>query len=300
MNNYYFNAICDRILKKLDLLERRAINKMRDDGKLYFLSELIPYFKNTNIFGFGTGGSITNLENVPVLADYNLMTVSLGPLYMKKVYGFVPNIWSLHYGPTAKEILNLEKETPLDLSDTFIFIPANDSNSPYFFSTPIFKEFRKHHPEATFVLYREHRGRMSPNNIHPLYLELGVEPLRVLGATLEGSFLPFCGFLGVSNFYFSGIDHMHSTGHFWDRKRFYQDMKGNKINFPDEDYALKSALAAQKVCTEKNLNCYRLEAKETILKSYPYIEFKEALAKASSKITPQTIREAHQDFKYED
>jgi len=300
----YMNSYLDlklrisrKISNKMDLFERKTIKKMRNNGHLFFLSELIPYFKGTKLFMFGTGGSTTNLQNVSRLRNYNLMIVSLGPLYMYRVYNFMPNIWYLHYGPIARVLLEEEKKTPLDFSETFVFIPANDSQSKIFFSSPIVKEFRRRHPEATFVLYREKGDPITLDNIHSSYLYHGVEPLRALnGSNVENTFLPMCAFLGASTLFFSGVDHLHSTGHFWDRNRFYQSMDGRKIDFPDEKLILKCASIAQAICAKKNIKCYRLEAKETVLKTYPYIDFEQALAQASPKIIPESIRKSYKTF----
>lgn len=289
--------ILRKISDKMDLFERKTIKKMRNDGHLFFLSELIPFFKGTKLFMFGTGGSVSNLKNVSLLKNYNLMTVTLGPLYMHRMYGFMPNMWFLHFGPIAQIILEEEKKTPLDFSETFILVPANDSQSSVFFSSPIVKEFRKRHPEATFVLYREIRSPTTFNNVHPSYLCHGIEPLRALGGgNVENTFLPICAFLGASTLFFSGVDHFHSTGHFWDRSRFYQSIDGRKIDFPDEKLILKCASMAKAICLQKNIKCYRLEAEETVLKTYPYIDFEQALVQASPKITPKTIRENYKIF----
>lgn len=299
MNNYLILKlkILRKISNKIDLFERKTIKKMRNNGHLFFLSELIPFFKGTKLFMFGTGGSVSNLKNVSVLKNYNLMMLSLGPLYMYRIYGFMPNMWFLHFGPTAQIVLQEEKKTPLDFSETFILIPANDSQSNVFFSSPIVKEFRKRHPEATFVLYREIRSPMTFNNVHPSYLCHGVEPLRALGGgNVENTFLPICAFLGVSTLFFSGVDHLQSTGHFWDRNRFYQSVAGEKLDFPDKKLTLKCASITQAICAKKNIECYRLEAKETVLKTYPYIDFEKALVQASPKITPKLIRKNYMKF----
>lgn len=283
--------LLNKILDRFDLFERKTIVKMRKEGKLFFLSELIPYFRETKVFMFGNGGSVANLKDVSKLKDYNLLSVHNGPVHFFRQYGFVPNLWFVHYGPTLKVVLKEEKKTPLDFSGTLILVPANDSDSSVYFSSPIVKKFRKKHPEAIFVLYREKESPMKYNDIAPSYLSLGVEPFRLLeGGNVENCFLPISGFLGVKTLFFSGVDHMQSTGHFYDRSRVYQSISGRKADFPDEKRTLKCASIAKRIAAEKNIECFRLEQEETILKTYPYIDFEEALKQATPKITPQMIR----------
>lgn len=288
---YFLDTILEKISGRIDLFERKAIKKMREEGKLFFLSELIPYFKGSKVFMFGNGGSVANLKNASRLKDFNLLSVHNGPVHFFRQYGFVPNMWFVHYGPTLKVVLKEEKETPIDFRKTFILIPANDSDSSVYFSSPIVKKFRRKHPEATFVLYREIESPMLPDDIVPSYLSLGVEPFRLLrGGNVENCFLPLSGFLGVSTLFFSGVDHMHQTGHFYDRSRVYQSIAGQKADFPDKELTLKCASVAQRIAREKNISCFRLEKEETILKSYPHINFEEALKSATPRITPEIIR----------
>ncbi|CAN2040222.1 DUF115 domain-containing protein [Candidatus Magnetomoraceae bacterium gMMP-15] len=275
--------------KIVDVFERDSVFKMRSEGKLLFLSELIPLFENTKLFAFGNGGSVANLKNIEKLNNYNLISVHNGPFHLHRMYGFVPNIWYLHFGPSARVILEDEKNNPLDFSETFILIPANDSpKSAVHFSSPIIKKFRKKHPEATYVLYRELRYPLKkpPEN----YLSKGIEPLymKMGGETLQNQFIPFCAYLGVSTLYFSGIDNL-PTGHFYDRNRPYQTIDGKLLDFQDKKIVLKSNTEIQSICSQKNINIFRLEKKETIFQSYQFIEFEKALENATLKITPSFL-----------
>ncbi len=301
MSTSWINTFTYKVSKRVDIFERKAINKMRESGHLFFFSELIPHFKGKNVFAFATGGSVDNLKNVDRLKDYNVFTVTTAPYFLNQKYGFSPTLWFLHYEPLAQAVMEEEdKHGKIDLSETFIMLPANDSFSPSFFSSPVMKKLRDRHPEASYVLFREHRGRMNSDNLHPEYLATGVEPIRALGGTLEGTFLPICGFLGISNVYFSGVDHLLHTGHFWDRNRKYQSMQGDPIKFPEDEYILKCAQAAKNACEKKGLGCYRLEPEETLLKFYPLIDFEQAIAQASPRITPQSIRDKYKSFSYDE
>ena len=293
LSRYLRDRILEKICSKLDLFERESIKKRKQEGKLLFLSELIPYFKGTKVFMFGTGGSVDNLNDVARLKNYNLMTVSSGPIYMYRKYGFIPNLWYLHYGPTAQVVLEKEKKTLLDFSETFILVPANDSQSAVHFSSPIVKEFRRRHPEATYVLYREIREPYRRSYSAPeTYLSECIEPLRMLfGGTLTSVFLPLCGYFSISTLYFSGVDNL-PTGHFWDRNRFYQATDGTQLDFPNKELTLKFAAIAQAICKRKNIKVCRLEVEETIFKNFPYLNFDKALAEASPKITPKHIEQS--------
>ncbi|PCI21355.1 hypothetical protein COB64_00530 [Candidatus Wolfebacteria bacterium] len=283
--------LLNKILEKLNLFSQRGLSKMRKEGKLFFISELIPYFKNSKVFMFGNGGSVANLKDVSRLKEYNLLSVHNGPVHFFRKYGFMPNLWFVHYGPTLKVVLKEEVQTPLDFSETFILVPANDSDSSVHFSSAIVKKFLKKHPEATCVLYREIEAPMNVDTIDSSYMSYGIEPIRVLGGgNVENSFLPLCGFLGIRTLFFSGVDHMQSTGHFYDKKRMYQTINGTTLEFPEKEMTLICASIAKKIADEKNIGCFRLEKKETILQIYPYIDFDSALKYATSKITPAMVR----------
>lgn len=289
VNKFFFRAI-DKIADRLDLFERRAALRMRQEGRLLYLSELIPHFSGKKLFMFGNGGSVDNLQGVSRLKDYNLLSVHNGPVHFYRKYGFVPNLWYLHYGRTADVVMKEERDTPLDLSGTFILVPANDSVSNVYFSSPVVREFRKRHPEATYVLYREIRDLFTPETISVNYLEKGVEPIMLLGGgNVENCFLPLCGFWGSSTLYFSGVDHL-PTGHFYDRDRLYQSIDGKLLDFPEKEFTLRCAGHAQKAAGARKIRCYRLEEKETVLLSYPHMDFEEALKDASPVIRPDMLR----------
>jgi len=290
VNRYFIDKVLEYIAGKFDVHERNAMSKMRRDGKLFFLPELIPYFRKTNIFAFGTGGSIDNLVNVDRLDKYNLMITTTGPLYIYRMYGFVPNIWTLTYSPIVDVVLKEEEKTPLDFSNTFILVPSNDSATKIHFSTPVVRELRRRHPEATFVLYRQIIERVLPEKPHECFSGEGREPLRWMGGSiLDNLFFPICFFLGVSTIYFSGIDLNKNTGHFWDRNRLYQRMNGTALDFPEKDFLLRCARKTQDIAKEKGKHIYRLEARETVLQNFPYLDFEKAIAEATPQIVPGDV-----------
>jgi hypothetical protein len=94
-------------------------------------------------------------------------------------------------------------------------------------------------------------------------------------------FLPVLGYLGVRNIYFCGVDNLPHTGHFWDRERVYQDLYGMPLRFPAQQERL--ALCHEKAMpflSRHDIHVYRLEKDETLLQSYPYMDFEEALARS--------------------
>lgn len=287
---YERGRIIENQLNKLDYFRRKEIQRMLKQGKLFYLSELIPYFKGAKVFMFANGGSVANLKGVERLSDCNLLMVVDGPMHLFRKYGIMPNFWYVHLIPQISMVLEAEKKTPLDFSNTFILVPALDSISAIYFDSYVMKKFRKKHPEATFVLYREVREFVSPDEISDSYLSLGVEPIRLLGGGhIENTFLPLCGFLGIDTLYFCGVDQM-DTGHFWDRSRQYQGLRGERLSFPGVEYSLKCAEHAQKLCKEKNIKCFRLERKETVFKNYPLIDFNKAIEEATPRIGPCDIQ----------
>lgn len=285
----FTERILNKIYTQTDPWERKTLLQMREQGQLRFLSELVPYFQNTDIFCFGTGGSVANLEDVERLRDHNLMICTTGPLHLYRRYGFMPSIWVTHNWDSVRVLLDGDVETPLDFSDTFIFVPANDSHSKIHFSSPLIKELRRKHPEATYILYRELVHGIKDYSIPPNYLTSGVEPIEMhYGSVLEGLFLPFCGFLGASVLYFSGIDQL-PTGHFWDREFEYQSIYGEKLDFPQHENTIKINKMLLEYCLQRDFRIFRLEANETMLQMYPHLNFEQALAQASPRIGPSQI-----------
>ncbi|MEZ4753479.1 MAG: hypothetical protein R3A13_04105 [Bdellovibrionota bacterium] len=282
--------VWSRFLESVDPWERKKIKQMRQEGKFLYLSELIPHFQGTSIYSFGTGGSVSNLSNLERIREKNLMIVTSGPVHFNRVYGVVPNIWLIHNTDSVKMFLKEEESDPLDFSDTFIFVPANDSYSKLYFSSRVIQQLRDRHPEATFVVYREIFPQIDDFVIPKYFMRLGYEPLRALhGSVLEALFIPLAGYLGISSLYFSGIDQL-PTGHFWDRKFNYQSIDGKPLDFPAHENTLKINKLLSEFCPKNGLEIFRLEKEETLLKIYPYVSFDESFSKASAKITPATIR----------
>jgi hypothetical protein len=290
LKDIFSNDIYDKAISFIIRGENNRMMKMRESGKLFYLAELIPHFSGKKVFMFGNGGSVANLRGVEKLKDYNLMSVHDGPFHFYDKYGFMPNIWYLHYGPSAQVVMDHEKKKQLDFSNTFILVPANDSNSVVFFGSSIMRKFMKEHPEAVYVLYREIRNSEIISYIPEEYMKYGVEPLRSLGtSTLHNVFIPIGGFLGISTIYFSGIDNM-PTGHFYDRDRPYQTIDGSRVlDFPDRDLTLKMDEKVRNLCAESNMNIFRLEKEETLFTDYVLINFVEAIEKASGRINPEDI-----------
>jgi len=292
------NRIFNWLDNKIDLFGNNLFKKMREEGHLIYLSELIPFFKGSKIYTFGTGGSIANLNDVSRLQNYNLMMTTTGPYYCYLKYGFVPNLWILTYAPIIEKIFENEKTKPFDLSNTFILVPTNDSESKINIQTPVVKELMLKHPEATYVLYRcILHTRYWPIKVPATYLRKDIEPIHGLSSNiLDHLFFPVSFFLDVSTVYFSGVDLIPTTGHFWDRNFHYQTMDGKPLNFPDEEIMHQAAEIVQKICNERNKQIYRLEKNETLLKSYPHIDFNISLNDASPKITPSYARQKIEIF----
>ncbi|MFC1548339.1 hypothetical protein ACFL5E_00095 [Candidatus Omnitrophota bacterium] len=284
------NYIYDRIMSYIVRIENKWMMGMRRKGQLLYLSELIPHFAGKKIFGFANGGSVSNLKGVERLKGYNLITVHDGPFHFYDKYGFMPNMWYLHYGPSAQVVMDHEKKKRLDFSDTFVLVPANDSQSVVFFGSSVVRKFMKAHPEATYVLYREIRSSEIAEYIPEEYLKLGVEPLRSLGiSSLHSIFLSISSFLGTSAIYFSGVDNL-PTGHFYDRDRPYQSIDGKKLlDFPDRERTLALDVKVRRLCVEHGIDVFRLEKEETLFMSHVFKDFEEALEEASPKIRPRDI-----------
>lgn len=287
--NGLMGRFVDRLVDRRDRLEKKAAYEMRDRGKLFFLSELIPAFKGSAVYTFGTGGSVANLQQPERLRDYNLFTVTTGPLYYFRKYGTVPNIWVIHNPDSVDMFLAGDSKTPVDFTDSFIMVPANDSNSKLHFSSPVIKKLRERHPEASFVLYREIFTQITDFNIPKNHMEVGIEPLRAHhGSVLEALFLPLCSFLGVKTLFFSGIDQL-PTGHFWDRDFQYQDISGRSLSFPEHENTIKINNILMELAETKGMKVFRLEEKETILQMYPHASFNDTLKTATRRIVPSML-----------
>jgi len=293
------NRIFKLLDNKIDLFGNKLFKKMRERGHILYLSELSPFFKGAKIYTFGTGGSIANLKDVSRLLNYNLMMTTTGPYYCYLKYGFVPNLWILTYAPIIEKIFENEKRKAFDLSNTFILVPTNESESKINIKTPVVKELMLKHPEATYVLYRcILHTRSSPIKVPITYLQKDIEPIHGISSNiLDHLFFPVSFFLDVSTIYFSGVDLIPSTGHFWDRNLHYQTMDGKPLNFPEDKIMHEAAGIVQRICKQKNKKIFRLEKNETVLQSYPYIGFDKSLKEASPKISTSYARQHIEIFK---
>jgi len=299
IKNKIRNRIYNFLDNKLDLFGKQLFMSMRDNGHILYLSELIPFFKGTKIYTFGTGGSIVNLKDVSRLRNFNLMMTTTGPYHCSLTYGFVPNLWVLTYPPIIERIFEFEKNKTFDLSNTFVFVPTNESQSKINIKSPVVKELVLRHPEATYVLYHcILHTRTWPIRVPKTYLMKGIEPIHGISSNiLDHLFFPLCFFLDVSTIYFSGVDLIPTTGHFWDRNFHYQTMDGKPLHFPEEERMHSAAKIVQSICNKNNKKIFRLEKKETVLQSYPFIDFDQSLKDASPKITTSYARQHIEIFR---
>ena len=261
------------------------IYKLRKNKKLFYMPELKEYFKDSDFFAFGTGGSVENIDGFEKLKNKNTLFLTTGPIHCYKKYGFVPNMWIVTNPPSMEKSIIEMQNIDIDFSNTFIFLPSPFSNSKEVkFSSDVIKKFRKIiNNKAIFVFYEKDWGNgvVTENYLSDKY---PIENVR--GSAVEGTFISFLYFLGVKNIFFSGID-MIETGHFWDRKECYQDINGKKLNFEDiksNEEVFKAGKLARQIAKDKNLGIYRLEKEETILLDYEYKEFKDAYNMSSDKI----------------
>jgi len=281
----------------LNIHEQLTIYQYKKNNKILKLSELQNPFKNLKVFAFATGGSLSNLRNLEKLKDKNVFIFSRGIVHFYRLYNVMPNIWFVHNPDsvrmTIQEIKKYNLENKIDFSKTFIFVPANSSNSKACsFSSKAFKEFRDLiNNNSTFVFYNENYKAYPPTDIPVNYIE-PIEPIEFInGSAVENTFLPWLSFIGIKTIFFSGVDHM-DTGHFWDRKEYYQDINGKPLNFQEiqsNELIFECGKIARKKCQEKGISVYRLEKEETILQDYEYMEFHKAYDIASDKITPQDL-----------
>lgn len=285
-------------LHLLDLEEQVKIFKLKRSKRLLEMEDLYPHFQNTAVFAFATGGSLANLQDLPSLESKNIFMMNTGIVHFLRLYGVMPNIWFVHNPDsvemTLDEIKKYGMEDKISFEKTFIMVPSNNSDSKVHFSSPVFKEFRKFIKErAHFVLYEEQMHCYLPQQAPSTYLMPGHLPIqRIQGSAVENTFLPFLHYIGVKSIFFSGVDHLEHTGHFWDREWVYQKKDGSPLKFSDiiphkvVDQCTEIAL---KKCFNYGINVYRLEAEETMIKKYPFLSFSEAYEKSSPKILPQEI-----------
>lgn len=267
-----FENIIDKVITKIQ--KRGWLLDARREGKLLYISEIKDFFDNTDFFCFGTGGSVSNLKNIQAIKNKNIIATTYAPYYFQKLYDIKVSVWPISYGPVVDYVLQLEKTEgfKMDLSETLVVVPTVESNTKVNIMSPSISRLRKAHPEATFVLCHRMEASVTSSKIPNFFLKKGVEPLLCYDDnTLHNLFVPFLAYLGVSKIYFSGIDLIPSTGHFWNRKLFYQNMQGLHLKFPEDDKLdlgrdiIKRSLL--------NMEIFRLENNETRLKCYPYINF---------------------------
>lgn len=287
------NFISSFLLKRLS---RSWLLDARQDCKLFYISEIKNFFDNSEFFCFGSGGSVANLQNIEVIKKKNIIASTYVPYYFQKLYNIKVNFWPISYGPVVDYVLQLEEEEgfKMDLSETFIIIPSVESNTKVNILSASIKRLRKKHPEAIFVLCHRMEASVSNFDIPNFFLKKGIEPLLCYDDnTLHNIFIPHLAYLGASKAFFSGIDLIPTTGHFWDRKLVYQSMKGLPLKFPnDEKLEIGKNIMSKAL---KNLKIYRLEKNETRLTNYPFKNLSEvvqltkdrpAISKIISEISP--------------
>jgi hypothetical protein len=290
---FFIVKVIRKLLMFLNIKEYIIIYKLRKNKKLFYIKELKEYFDGSDVFSFGTGGSVDNINDFDRLKNKNTLFLTTGPLYCYHKYGFMPNMWFVHNPPSVEVLINeaikMKLDQELDFSNTFIFVPSNLSNSKNIeFSSKVFKKFRKMiNNNAIFVLYDENfKGYLANDNNINNYLDNSYPIIPMMGSSVENIFLPFLHFIGVRNIYFSGVDHM-DTGHFWDRNNYYGKAMGKKLNFQDiqsNQYIFECGEIARKRAKEVDVNIYRLESDETILQDYEFIEFEKVLQISTEKV----------------
>jgi hypothetical protein len=293
-----------RILTRLDPFEILRMRRMRRDGTLIAISDLIPTFNDSTFFAFATGGSLSNIEGLERTENHNTLMLTTAPIHFFKMYGAMPNLWLIHNSPSVRMAIETIHEYGLhgkiDFSNTIILVPENSSKSKVNFSDISMRRLRKVLGNTTYALYSEKiysepeviADFASKKAVPDHYLQTGVEPIELMnGSSVETVILPFLSFLGVREIYFGGVDH-RDTGHFWDRNDPWQEEDGTPKSFTDTALVEASGKAALKEIESKNISVYRLEAEMTTLTHYEHIEFETALQRATKRPNNRMIKDS--------
>tara|TARA_Y100001934_G_C12257343_1_gene728206 strand:+ start:115 stop:993 length:879 start_codon:yes stop_codon:yes gene_type:complete len=276
---------------QVDPLEKLKIRNLRRAQQIVQIRSLIPYFEGTTTFAFATGGSLSNQSGLERVKDHNVLMLTTAPVQFFRLYGVMPNLWLIHNPESvtmaAQAIKDHGLQYSIDFRNTFVLVPDNNSAAKVRFSSKRMRALRKVIGETTYVLYDEQIYDSNQKiKIPEGYAEVGHEPIRSMnGSSVEASFVPFLGFLGIKTIFFGGVDHM-DTGHFWDREDPWQNADGTPKTFTDSERVVESGHLAIEHIKEAGISVLRLEKEETMLKHYPYIEFEEALAKSSERVLP--------------
>ena len=276
---------------KVDPLEKLKIRKLRRTHRIVQIRSLIPYFEGTTTFAFATGGSLSNLSGLERVKDHNVLMLTTAPVQFFRLYGVMPNLWLIHNPESvtmaAQAIKHHGLEDSIDFRNTFVLVPDNNSASKIRFSSKRMRTLRNVIGETNYVLYDEQvYDSRQKIRIPGGYAKVGYEPIRTMnGSSVEASFIPFLGYLGIKTIYFGGVDHM-DTGHFWDREDPWQNADGSPKTFTDSEWVMESGHLAIEHLKEAGISVLRLEKEETMLKHYPYIDFEEALARSSERVLP--------------
>ena len=297
----YHQFISDKIERYLEKYTygkyKNNLLSLRNSGKLFFLSELRNMFSGTDFFCLGTGGSVANIKNIERLKSKNLMVTTYAPYHLQKIYGISSNFWPISYAPVVDYVLQMENNSGfiMDLSDTYVLIPTHESNTKVNVYSPAIRRLMRKHPEATYVLFNRMEASILHGRVSPSFLQPGVEPILCFDDhTLHNLFVPILSFLGVKNIYFSGVDLIPETGHFWDRDVHYQSMNGKPLKFP-ENLKIKQG---QEIVDQHigSTEIYRLEPHETRLTNYPLISFEDALNVSGNRPEISILKETIKPF----
>lgn len=292
----------DWFLTSADPVELFRLRRMKKQGKLIDISSLIPLFSGTTSFAFATGGSLSNLADLARVNNHNLLMLTTGPIHSFHLFGLVPNIWLIHNPDsvrmTIRAIDQYGLRDKLDFSGTYILIPNNRSKSKVRFSSKRMRELRSALGNAKYVEYTEQiyagneapidyeNGKALPDD----YLKTGKSPIPLMnGSSVEAAILPFLAYMGIKQIYFGGVDHM-DTGHFWDRNDPWQNADGSPKTFSDAKVVKAAGEVAMQVIKQRGIDVFRLEKIETNLTHYPHVDFEDALAHATERITPNIAK----------
>lgn len=204
--------------------------------KTNFLSFIASFERVKPVLVLGTGGSAKELlEKYENLNDHFCIgTLSYGCYYLAK-RNIKPDIWQIKNVDSLKMFLRLELMHGLvSLESVNVFIPSFGSNSKVSELNPYFLLLRLLHPRLNVVVYKEHpKSLETPKKFYFSY------PVTyVYGGALENALLPIVFMLGIKELYMAGND-MRDTGHFWDLDFSYQDIKGRKLSFPNDNHLIE-------------------------------------------------------------
>lgn len=276
------------MLYKLSQYKLKEISKRISEdyvnGRYLPFSFIKSKLQNKSAFFLATGGSA--IKYLDQELDKKLVfTQNAAPYYLIKNFNIKPNFWILKNQDSIKMFLRLSGVFKLDYSNIILLVPSLQSYSKVNISHPLLQRLIFKIPNLKYSTFDEiYQPYITYNELNYFAHFHDKSILRYPnGSSLEALFIPLALSLGIKKMFFSGVDQL-STGHFWDKNEYYQDINGKKLKFVNHDIVINNTKAIYEIVKD-NIEILRCaDDSETIFKMFKKVLKNRLIEELDSKI----------------